>query len=628
MFRKPKGSVRFAVLWTVLTLLAHGQQLEPTGVRGFDVFYATSPAGTSQLYGVALAASATPIPIGASFNNVPSRWAHRRRTLGALETQIAYAPSAICTFTPMGNALGNGGLHVFDARTGTAFTVAGGNPPGYDAAVVDSLQFVFTAEDNGSGGTTVRGWSYATPGQLLPLAPGSVTLAGIPAAHVNRIGVDVSAAQLHVATETGIHVIQLAAAPPQMTVATFIGTTGTATTNPASFMRGGVRTWIVGTSTFTAAGVTVAAGYQAWTAAGPVGNGTFGTIPILTPPRSYVPATGCEELAVSSNGTDSYVYYLLRDPSLSAFFIRPAAVGVIRFLGNALPSIVNLPCGNLCGEPFGIPEIRGHRIAFESSMGPPFISTPPDGSERINIIYSPLDPLGAGTPAGILVTPGPLGGRVSTRGMDRPLWTPDGTRVIAATSHFGGVGNPGVPGIEVLDVPAGVLLNEFDSPHTVVANPVAPNQSIILPSVWKPREAAPAAFLGSLAFAGNVFPFGAASILVAPLGELGQVTPAPTPYQQSVFVPDFPALLPATFHDAGGSAVAIPPSFGARRTTFNLVPGFGLSGVVMTAAVGNRIVIQPTGFNVTSLTGLTPAAGALTLLLPTGWTTTSEFLSV
>ena len=108
-----------------------------------------------------------------------------------------------------------------------------GNPAAYDVAHVRSLKFVFCTEDDGAGNTTLRGYSYATPGTLVPLTPPSVTLVGAPAAYVNRIGVDRTLLRLHVPTVTGIHVVALSASVPQKFSRCFRSSPSAFSTTPA-----------------------------------------------------------------------------------------------------------------------------------------------------------------------------------------------------------------------------------------------------------------------------------------------------------------------------------------------------------------------------------------------------------
>ena len=606
---------------------AAAQALPASGVQGFDDVYATSPAGTSQFLAINPGYSPAPIPIGPPVPSVPSRWAHRRRTLGALETKITYL-APVTFVTPMGDAVGNGSLHLVDARGRLQTSlVATGNPAAYDVAAYEPLRMVFVAEDDGAGNTILRGFSYATPGTLVPLNPPFLTLAGSPCAYVNRMGVDESGARLLVPTVSGIHEVTLFASGPQLVVTHFFNSGSyTPSTNPTSFDRQGTRTWIIGTCRFAAiSNSPKEAGYLLWDHLGITQSGVFGAIP-SNPSKSWVPGAGTEELAVVGDGTDTYVYYLLREPLPGTFFIKPSAVGVVRILGSATPAVSFLPCPDDCGEPFANPAVHGTRVAFESSLGPPFWFEPPGGAEKVNILYTPLDPLGSSTVDGQIAVPGPLGGRISTKGADRPLWSHDGTRVITCTSHFPGAPSPALPGIEVLDVPAAVPVDEYVSPHCVVQNATSPNQSIIYPARFDPRDPAAAAFLDGLTFAGNVFHDGMAGILTHRYGEIGHKQF--DSFTQSSAVPGFPAILPPSFDDPNGSLTPIPRSFGARRATFNLTPALGLSGLVMTAAIGNRILVQPAGINHLAALGQAIPEDPVVILLPYLWITTTEFLSL
>jgi hypothetical protein len=210
--------------------------------------------------------------------------------------------------------------------------------------------------------------------------------------------------------------------------------------------------------------------------------------------------------------------------------------------------------------------------------------------------------------------------------MDRPIWTHDGTRVVSCTSHFPGAPNPMAPGIEVLDVPATVALNRYTSPHVVVQNPTSPNRSIIFPSIFTPRDPVAAAFWNPLSFVGNVFHDGMASIMTASFGELGQKQL--DSFTQSADVPNFPAILPPSFDDPNGSLTPIPASFGARRTSFNLIPNISLRGLIMQAAIDDEILVQPTGSNHLATVGIGVSADPIRYALPAGWITTTEFLSL
>ncbi len=633
--RKTTLSSLIVLCFAVLSSPLPAQTLPASGTRGIQLVYGSSPSGDSQLFAISLALAPVPIPLGSSVAARPSRWSHRRRTLGATETVFAYidTPDGGLTICPMGDSPGNGALHLVDFRTPFPFAsqlVPTVNPACYDLAVAESLQYVFCAEDDGAGGTRLRGYSYATPGQLTPLNPPSLTVPGSPAAYCNRIGLGLGDAKLEVPTTDGIQEIHLSSGTPAMVLGSFIPSLpASPTTNPTRVELGGAETWVIGTSTFSSSGDPMEAGYLAWSGGAPLSSGTWGTIPNLTPLRSYVPAAGDEELAVVSNTTEAYVYYLLRDPSPTAFFIRPSAIGAIHLSTSSSPAMSTIPCPEDMGEPFAIPSVSNGMVAIESSFGPPFTNSPTGGGEKVSILYSPLHPLGAGSPFGTLGCPDPLGGRVSTKGMDRPLWSRDGDRVVAFTSHFPGAPNPALPGIEVLDVPAGIPVDPYVAPHTVVPNLANPHRSIVLPTSYQPRPGTSADGLDGLSFCGGVFHDGMAAVLMAPFGELGQLQLESTPFQQDPDIPNFPAVFPATFSDVQSSWVPIPGDFGARRASFNLTPGWGLDGLVLTAAIDNVILVQPTGFNFLAQVGVHASEIApIKLYLPSGWVTATEFISL
>lgn len=614
--------------WMCLASTLQAQELPRSGTQGFDLVYATSPSSTSVLVAVNTARSARPWFVSSLVNAVPSRWAHRRRTLGALEAKITLA-GPVTLLTPMGDAVGNGGIHMVDGRGGlsNSLHLTGGNPAGYDLAIDESLQIVLSAEDDGAGNTTLRGYSYAIPGQLVPLTPGSLDLAGSPSAYVHRMGSDEEAGLIHVPTTAGIHVVKLSAGAPHLQVIQFIDSgNSSTTTNPSRFDRGGTTTWVVGTGRFDpVTDAPLSAGFLSWDEHGNAASGDFGGVP-SNPAKEWVPAAGTEELAVVSDGTDAYVYYLLREPPPGTFFIKPSAIGVVKFLAAAPATVATILCPTECGEPFANPAVHGTRVALESSLGAPFTNDPPGGAEKISILYSPLDPLGAATSDGLLAVPGPLGGRISTKGMDRPIWTHDGTRVVACTSHFPGAPNPALPGIEVLDVPIDLPVGPYVTPHPVVQNSLSPNRSIVFASIFDPRDPAGAVALEGLSFVGNAFHHGLASIMTVPYGEVGHIQFDDLP--QSASIPNFPAILPPRFDDPNGSITPVPASFGARRTTFNLIPGLGMQGLVMSAAIDDRILVQRTGNNHLATFGLAVEAPPIEVLIPAGWITTTEFLSL
>ncbi|MCA9001523.1 MAG: hypothetical protein KDB61_06340, partial [Planctomycetes bacterium] len=503
---------------------AAAQNLPESGITGYWFFEATSPARTSQLYAVNPGRAAVPIPIGAPVDAVPSRWAHRRRTLGAMETDLA-SPTGRLWITPMGDAPGEGAIHVVDRRNAVQYDdlIPTGNPAAYDLAWLETFNYLFSVEESAAGDTVLRGFFYGTPGQLTPLSPSELVLAGPPSSYVNRIGVDESTGQIQVVGSEWVHVIETQATAPQMSVMASHDLNGRlAVTNPAPFEHAGLSTWMIGTSQFDGSGNTLEAGVFAWNESASLGQVEFGVVPSV-PSKRWVPAAGCQELAVVSDGSDAYGYFLLREPAPGTFFIKPSAIGVAKLVGASALAQSTIPMPQEVGEPFAIPSVFGTRVAFESSFGPPFIGSPAGGGEKISILYSPLDPLGASSVDGVLGVPAPLGGRISTKGMDRPIWSADGRRVMAMTSHFPGAPNPGVPGVEVLDVPLSVPVDEFISPHRVVENLPFPNQSVLMPTAFRPRVPMSALGLGNLDFFGGAFHGGAASITITPWGEMGQL---------------------------------------------------------------------------------------------------------
>jgi hypothetical protein len=198
---------------------------------------------------------------------------------------------------------------------------------------------------------------------------------------------------------------------------------------------------------------------------------------------------------------------------------------------------------------------------------------------------------------------------------------------MAATSHFPGAPNPGVPGLEVLNVPAAVVLDELSAPHTVVANDPFPNQSILQPGTFLPRRPQAAGSLAGLSFYGTVFHQGLASVAAVQFGEIGQLQLESNNFVQSPAIPNFPAILPPSFLDATGSLVPIPGSFGARRTAFNIDPAFGPDGLTMSAALDDGIHVQKSGTNYRAAVGVGLPVPNLRIPLPAGHVTTTEINS-
>lgn len=608
------------------------QDLPLSGTNGIFVFESTQPGGTTQLHLIAPTLNATaPIAIGTPVNGVPSRWAHRRRTLGALETELAFAPPFV-VMAPMGDVPGTGGIHLVDARTAPITSIlvpTGGNPIGYDLLVDSSLRRVYAVSDDGLNGTVVHGFSYATPGALTALTPPSVTLPGAPSAYVNRITVDPATSALIVPTSTGVGVVAQSASTPQIAQTAFLSTGVFApATNAAPVTRAGSTQWSIGLCRFDVSNnAPREAGVALFDTTTLVHQASFGIVP-LVPTKFWVPAAGTHELAVVGDGADAYVYFLLREPGPGTFFVKPSAIGALALIGNNAPSSGIVPVPDLCGEPFAIPTTYGARVAFESSFGLPFTPNPPGGGEINNLLYTPLDPLGSTTNFGLVAVPGPLGGRISTKGYERPLWSRDGTRLVATTSHFPGAPNPGVPGVEVLEVPADVVLTEFNSPSTIVPSPTFPVQAILQPGTFLPRDPNGALAVNGLSFVGNVFHDGLRSVTLAPFGAVGQFQAELPNFVQSSAVPNFPAIFPPSFQDVTGSLTAVPATFGARRTSFNLIPGFGLTGMVMAAAVEDEVVLQLTGYDTLAALGLFAPVPALRFALPAGSRVSSEITSL
>jgi len=603
------------------------QGLPLSGCGGLDLVYGTDPSGNSQLYALALQLAAKPLPIGAPVTAQPSTWLHRRRALSAQEPAILQ-PEPLVLMTPMGDALGNGAIHLVDARGGfppVSTLVSTGNPASYDLIHHPALQQVFALEDAGAAGSRLRGFSYATPGQLTPLNPASLLLPGRPCASVTRIGLDETGRRLMIATSLGIQVVTIAASAPQMVSQNFQATSfGAPVTNPARVQIGSQQWWVVATASFNGASEPVAGGLHVWNT-GPVLEQSFGQ-PIGSS-KFWTPALGQTELAVIGDAARADVYVLLREPLPGTLFVKPGALAALRFEPSAAPVLALEPLTSFSGEPFGNASVQGTRLAFFSQFGPPFSFLTPHGGSTLNLVYSPLDPLGAGTPLGLLAVPAPYGGRIDPRGCDRPLWSRDGRSVAATTSDIPGEPSNGQPGIELLQVPDDVPVSGLQSPHTLVQVAANTQQSYVLPARFDPRFPSLANALANYSAVGTGFSEGVAAALLTPKSELGQIEEVGAALTLPTSVPVFPNQLPAAFEDASGGSTLIPEAMGARRASFNLYPNLGLLGLTMLVADGNKLILQPTGYNALSKLGLFPKLPPIPFALPAGTTTSSEVLA-
>jgi hypothetical protein len=119
--------------------------------------------------------------------------------------------------------------------------------------------------------------------------------------------------------------------------------------------------------------------------------------------------------------------------------------------------------------------------------------------------------------------------------------------------------------------------------------------------------------------------------MLTPFGEVGQFQARAPEFVQSAAIPNFPAIFPPSHNDPAGSVFPVPGNFGARRTSFNLVPGQSFFGLVMVAAIDDVLYVQPTGINVYATLGLLGGVQPLQPLevpLPAGWVTTTEIVSL
>ncbi|MCA8953419.1 MAG: hypothetical protein KDE27_28155 [Planctomycetes bacterium] len=613
-------SLAFALVLTPLVAVA--QEIPRSGSNGIDAFVVTTPTGTSELYAGRLLQPFLTFNLPAP----PSRWAHRRRHMAALETEIAIDRTHLVLAIPTGDQSTNGGVSFFDFRApGFPIHMPATAPAAYDALLLEGNQYALVAADDGQGRTVVDLYDYSMPG-LTP-ARVSLPLQGIPAAGVTRLVATANESHVLVATEAGVHILAVGPMPSPLTPVAFLPTAPRSPAgNIALFTRLNAPHCAVITSDFGSNDRPLDAEILSFDLNGIFVTTPVGNVPNTNPAKPYVPAAGFHDPGVVEVAGIAYVAFLLRERDPGTYFTKPAGVGVIGFGMPNEPTFAIPQTTAAAGEPFEEVAVHGTRIAFMTGGDPYWWPAPAGGSERLNVLYTPLDPLGAGTIGGVIGSAGPLGGRIGTEVTDRPLWTHDGARLFATSSNFPGAPNPGLAGSEFVDVPETRVLNEVQD-HCLTMIPLGDQVSeraYGLPTRLDPIDI-PAAMFGGFTMFGQFIQSAAHAIVLpeAAFGWIGLREFTTHFLLRDTNIPLFP-VTPRVYRDQGVPTVQPPPSYGARRAAFNLLahqPSMPL--VYLLQIADDKAIYDAAGFNLS----FGPQIPLLEVALPAGSRTSTEILS-
>lgn len=598
------------------------QEIPRSGSFGLDAYVVTDAAGTSTF-------RLTP-PLGTPFTETlpgpPSRWLHRRRHMAGLETEIAFDRSHLCMVIPTGNAAANGGVSVFDFRAGfVASHLPATAPAAYDVLLLPNHTFAVVAADDGLGGTAVDVYDYSIAGGT-PVRT-SVTVAGIPAAGVTRMVATTNESHLLVATAAGVQIFAIGAMPTPLSPVAFLSTGQRSPAgNIALFTRFTSPHACVLTSGFGPNNRPTDAEILSFDLAGVAVTTPVGVVPNTNPPKPYVPAAGFHDPGVVQVAGVAYVAFLLREKDPGTFFTKPAGVGVIGFGVPNEPTFAVPRTTAAAGEPFEELSVYGTRIAFMTGGDPFWWPAPAGGSERLNVLYTPLDPVGAGTIGGTIGSAGPLGGRIGTEVTDRPLWSRDGKKLFVTSSNYPGAPNPGVVGSEVVEVPATRALNEVQD-HCQTLIPLGDQVSeraYGLPTRFDPIDV-PAGAFGAFTLFGQYVQTAAHAVLLPEIGFgwFGLRDFTSHFLVRDTNIPLFP-VTPRVYDDRGTPIVAPPATYGARRAAFNLLlPQPSTWLVYQLQIADDKAIYHATGLNLQ----LGAQIPLLEYSLPTGAKTSTEILS-
>lgn len=619
MFLRPIALVSLLSLATAIA-----QEIPRSGSLGIDAFVVTTASGTSALYASVPLGQFMTWPLPAP----PSRWMHRRRHMAGLETEIAVdRTNAPCLVIPTGDQATNGGVSFFDFRGAPlASDLPATAPSAYDALLLTAHDYALVAADDGTGNTAVDLYDYSVPGAV-PVRS-SLTIPGIPAAGATRMVATANESHVIVATAAGVQILAVGAMPVPLSPVAFLSTGSRSPAgNVALFLRGTAPHAAVITSDFGPNNRPLDAQILSFDLAGNAVTTPVGNVPNTNPPKAYVPAAGFHDPGVVQVAGIAYIAFLLREKDPGTFFTKPAGVGVIGFGVPNEPTFAIPTTTAAAGEPFEELAVFGTRIAFMTGGDPFWWPAPAGGSERLNILYTPLDPVGVGTTGGVIGSAGPLGGRIGTEVTDRPLWSRDGRQLFVTSSNYPGAPNPGLAGSEVLAVPAARALNEVQD-HCQTLIPLGDQVSeraYGLPTRFDPIDL-PAAAFGSFTLFGQFIQSAAHAILVpeSSFGWLGLREFTTHFLLRDPNIPQFP-VTPRIYDDQHVPIVAPPATYGARRASFNLLLHDTSSWVIyMLQIADDTAIYHATGWNLM----FGPQIPLLESPLPPGSKTSSEILSL
>lgn len=603
--------------------VAVAQEIPASGTMGIDAFVVSEPGGISQLHAVSPTAGSLTIALPAP----PSRWLHRRRHMAALEAEIACdRDNPIVLAIPTGDHSTNGGVSIVDFRGATVVShLQATAPSAYDVLLLTGHHYALAASDDGLGNTVVDLYDYSLP--LTTPTHASLTLAGIPAAGVTRMVATDDEANVIVATAAGVHILAIGTMPAPLAPVAFLATGARSPAgNVALFVRGAAPHAAVITSDFGSNNRPLDAEILSFDLAGNSVTTPVGNVPNTNPPKPYVPAAGFHDPGVVQVAGIAYVAFLLRERDPGTFFTKPAGVGVVGFGVPNEPTFAVPRTTAAAGEPFEELAVYGTRIAFMTGGDPFWWPAPAGGSERLNILYTPLDPVGVGTIGGVIGSAGPLGGRIGTEVTDRPLWSHDGGHLFVTSSNFPGAPNPGIAGSEILAVPQARAINEVQD-HCQTLIPLGDQVSeraYGLPTRFAPRDM-PAGAFGSFTLFGQYIQSAAHAILVPEVsfGWIGLREFTSHFLLRDPNIPLFP-VTPRVYDDQQGPIVPPPTSYGARRASFNLLAHEASPVVIyMLQIADDKVIYNATGWNLS----FGPQLPLLELSLAAGSRTSSEILS-
>ncbi|MEZ5990405.1 MAG: hypothetical protein R3F30_15075 [Planctomycetota bacterium] len=546
--------------------------------------------------------------------------------MGPSETPILR--DGIVLFVPLGDSASNGALAVVDFRSTFRLTeVAMTSPTHYEPLVVPARSFVLHAGDDGNGKTVLEVVSYVGPGapaQKVFVLP----LDGSPAGGVTRMLL--SGDRVLVPTTAGIHVLKPGTGSTVYESQAVIKTgTRSPITDVVSFPSGSSTLHACMTCDFDSNDRPLDAVVTAFDETGKTWSLPAGNVPNTSPPKSYVPAAGFHEPGVVTKGGISYVGFLLREREPGTGFTKPAGVAVAGFGMPGEPTFGIAQTLPQSGEPFAEIAVNGTRMAFMTSQSPKWWPQPLGGSEVLNILYTPLDPVGANTVAGVVGTAGPLGGRIGIEVTDRPLWSRDGRNLFVTTVNYPGAPNPGKAGSELLTVPSDRAINPTLDPMTTLLElrDQTTERAYGLPTAFEPWDL-PAAAFGEATFFGQFTQTAAHAVFVPHKvsGQLGTRTLTHRKLPRDTNIPGFPAIPPRTFDDVNGSIVAPPKTYGARRSGFNLwTRTNSLLATYLVQADGDELIYQISGIDTLGFGVQFPV---VPIPLATGSVTTTEILTL